>query len=66
LTGRAINSTNAMALPLCLATFQGAHATDWTPLMGRNMRSLIPMLLVFLLVSAISSGWFAATGLAGA
>ena len=43
----AINSTSQMTLPLGLATFQGAHATEWTLLMAGNVMSLVPMLVIF-------------------
>jgi multiple sugar transport system permease protein len=61
----AINSTSAMTLPLGLATFQGAHTTQWTLLMAGNMMSLAPMLLVFLLAQRYFVRSVAATGLAG-
>jgi len=61
----AINSTGAMTLPLGLATFQGAHSTQWTLLMAGNMMSLIPMLLVFLLAQRYFVRSVAATGLTG-
>ncbi len=38
----AINSTSEMTLPLGLATFQGAHSTEWTLLMAGNVMSLAP------------------------
>ncbi len=49
-------STSEMTLPLGLATFQGAHSTQWTLLMAGNVMSLIPMLAVFFLACATSSG----------
>jgi len=61
----AINSTSAMTLPLGLATFQGAHATEWTLLMAGNVMSLAPMLLVFLLAQRYFVRSVAATGRAG-
>jgi multiple sugar transport system permease protein len=61
----AINSTSAMTLPLGLATFQGAHSTEWTLLMAGNVMSLAPMLLVFLLAQRYFVRSVAATGLAG-
>ncbi|HEX5189355.1 MAG TPA: carbohydrate ABC transporter permease [Streptosporangiaceae bacterium] len=60
-----INTTSAMTLPLGLATFQGAHSTEWTLLMAGNMMSLTPMLLVFLLAQRYFVRSVAATGLAG-
>jgi multiple sugar transport system permease protein len=61
----AINSTSASTLPLGLATFQGAHATEWTLLMAGNVMSLAPMLLVFLLAQRYFVRSVAATGLTG-
>jgi multiple sugar transport system permease protein len=61
----AINSTNASTLPLGLATFQGAHSTEWTLLMAGNVMSLAPMLLVFLLAQRYFVRSVAATGLTG-
>jgi multiple sugar transport system permease protein len=61
----AITSPSEMTLPLGLATFQGAHSTEWTLLMAGNMMSLIPMLLVFLLAQRYFVRSVAATGLSG-
>jgi multiple sugar transport system permease protein len=61
----AITSTNQMTLPLGLATFQGAHATEWTLLMAGNVMSLIPMLIVFFIAQRYFIRSVAATGLAG-
>ncbi len=61
----AINSTSASTLQLGLATFQGAHATEWTLLMAGNVMSLAPMLLVFLLAQRYFVRSVAATGLTG-
>ena len=61
----AVNSPSEMTLPLGLATFQGAHATEWTMLMAGNMMSLVPMLLVFVLAQRYFIRSVAATGLAG-
>jgi multiple sugar transport system permease protein len=60
-----ISSTNQMTLPLGLATFQGAHATEWTLLMAGNVMSLVPMLLIFFLAQRYFIRSVAATGLAG-
>ena len=60
-----ISNPNQMTLPLGLATFQGAHSTEWTLLMAGNMMSLIPMLAVFLLAQRYFVRSVAATGLAG-
>jgi multiple sugar transport system permease protein len=61
----AITSTNQMTLPLGLATFQGAHATEWTLLMAGNVMSLVPMLAIFFLAQRYFIRSVAATGLAG-
>jgi multiple sugar transport system permease protein len=61
----AITSTNQMTLPLGLATFQGAHATEWTLLMAGNVMSLVPMLAVFFVAQRYFIRSVAATGLAG-
>jgi multiple sugar transport system permease protein len=59
------SSTNEMTLPLGLATFQGAHSTEWTLLMAGNVMSLIPMLVVFFVAQRYFIQSVAATGLAG-
>ena len=61
----AVTTTNQMTLPLGLATFQGAHATDWTLLMAGNVMSLVPMLLIFFVAQRYFVRSVAATGLAG-
>jgi multiple sugar transport system permease protein len=61
----AITSTNQMTLPLGLATFQGAHATEWPLLMAGNVMSLVPMLAIFFLAQRYFIRSVAATGLAG-
>ena len=61
----AVTSTNQMTLPLGLATFQGAHSTEWTLLMAGNVMSLVPMLLIFFLAQRYFIRSVAATGLAG-
>ena len=61
----AITSTNQMTLPLGLATFQGAHQTEWTLLMAGNVMSLVPMLCIFFLAQRHFVRSVAATGLAG-
>jgi multiple sugar transport system permease protein len=61
----AITSTNQMTLPLGLATFQGAHATEWTLLMAGNVMSLVPMLVIFIVAQRYFVRSVAATGLAG-
>jgi multiple sugar transport system permease protein len=61
----AITSTDQMTLPLGLATFQGAHSTQWTLLMAGNVMSLVPMLVVFFLAQRYFIRSVASTGLAG-
>ncbi len=61
----AVTSTNQMTLPLGLATFQGAHATEWNLLMAANVMSLVPMLAVFFIAQRYFIRSVAATGLAG-
>jgi len=61
----AINSTSAMTLPLGLATFQGAHSTEWTLLMAGNVMSLAPMMAIFLVAQRYFVRSVAATGLTG-
>ena len=60
-----VTSTNQMTLPLGLATFQGAHSTEWTLLMAGNVMSLVPMLLIFFAAQRYFIRSVAATGLAG-
>jgi multiple sugar transport system permease protein len=61
----AINQTSKMTLPLGLATFQGAHATEWTLLMAGNLMSLIPMMVIFFAAQRYFVRSVAATGIAG-
>jgi len=61
----AVTSSSQMTLPLGLATFQGAHQTEWTLLMAGNVMSLAPMLLIFFLAQRYFIRSVAATGLAG-
>ena len=61
----AVTSTSQMTLPLGLATFQGAHATEWPLLMAGNVMSLVPMLAVFFIAQRYFIRSVAATGLAG-
>jgi multiple sugar transport system permease protein len=61
----AINSTAASTLPLGLATFQGAHQTEWPLLMAGNVMSLAPMMIVFLIAQRYFVRSVAATGLTG-
>jgi multiple sugar transport system permease protein len=61
----AVTSTDQMTLPLGLATFQGAHQSEWTLLMAANVMSLVPMLVVFIIAQRYFIRSVAATGLAG-
>jgi multiple sugar transport system permease protein len=61
----AINQTSKMTLPLGLATFQGAHSTEWTLLMAGNVMSLIPMMVIFFAAQRYFVRSVTATGLAG-
>jgi multiple sugar transport system permease protein len=61
----AITSTQKMTLPLGLATFQGAHSTEWTLLMAGNVMSLAPMMVIFFVAQRYFVRSVAATGLAG-
>ena len=61
----AITSTGQMTLPLGLATFQGAHSTEWTLLMAGNVMSLTPMMIIFFVAQRYFVRSVAATGLAG-
>ncbi len=61
----AITSTNEMTVPLGLATFQGAHSTEWTLLMAANVMSLVPVLIIFFLAQRYFIRSVASTGLAG-
>jgi multiple sugar transport system permease protein len=60
-----VTSTNQMTLPLGLATFQGAHSTEWTLLMAANVMSLVPVLAIFFLAQRHFIRSVASTGLAG-
>src|SRR5215470_13458566 len=61
----AVTSTDQMTVPLGLATFQGAHQTEWPLLMAGNVMSLVPMLLIFFAAQRYFIRSVAATGLAG-
>jgi multiple sugar transport system permease protein len=60
-----ISSTDQSTVQLGLASFQGAHQTNWTLLMAGNVMALAPMLLVFI----FAQRWFvqslASTGVKG-
>lgn len=61
----AIQSEKNMTLQLGLATFQGAHATNWPVLMAGTVMTQIPMLVIFI----VAQRWFvqslASSGLKG-
>jgi multiple sugar transport system permease protein len=61
----AVNQTDKMTLPLGLAMFQSAHATEWTLLMAGNVMSLIPTMIIFFGAQRYFIRSVAATGLAG-
>jgi multiple sugar transport system permease protein len=61
----AVTSTGQMTIPLGLATFQGAHATEWPLLMAGNVMSLAPMMVIFFAAQRYFIRSVAATGLAG-
>jgi len=61
----AVTTSDKMTLPLGLATFQGAHSTEWTLLMAGNVMSLVPMLVIFFAAQRYFIRSVAATGLAG-
>ena len=44
----AINSDTHYTLQLGLATFQGAHRTEWSAVMAGNVITVLPVLLAFL------------------
>jgi multiple sugar transport system permease protein len=60
-----ITSTDHSTVQLGLASFQGAHQTNWSLLMAGNMMALAPMLVVFV----VAQRWFvqsiAASGVKG-
>jgi len=61
----AVNQTDQMTLPLGLATFQGAHSTEWTLLMAGNVMTLVPIMIVFFAAQRYFVRSVAATGLSG-
>jgi multiple sugar transport system permease protein len=60
-----VTSPGQMTVPLGLATFQGAHSTEWPLLMAGNVMSLLPMLVIFFAAQRYFVRSVAATGLAG-
>ena len=61
----AITSQQNMTLQLGLATFQGAHTTNWPLLMAGTVMSQIPMLLIFLFAQRWFVQSFASSGVKG-
>jgi multiple sugar transport system permease protein len=49
-----ITSPDKSTVQLGLASFQGAHQTNWPQLMAGNMAALAPMLIVFV----VAQKWF--------
>jgi multiple sugar transport system permease protein len=60
-----ISSTNQSTVQLGLASFQGAHQTNWSLLMAGNVMALAPMLIVFVLAQRWFVESLASTGLKG-
>jgi multiple sugar transport system permease protein len=54
-----------MTLQLGLATFQGAHTTDWTLLMAGNVMTTLPMLLAFVIAQRQFVSTIATAGVKG-
>jgi len=50
---------------LGLASFQGAHQTNWPLLMAGNVMALAPMLIVFIVAQRYFVQSLASTGLKG-
>jgi multiple sugar transport system permease protein len=60
-----MSSTNQYTVQLGLASFQGAHQTNWSLLMAGNMMALAPMLIVFVVAQRWIVQSLAATGVKG-
>jgi multiple sugar transport system permease protein len=60
-----ITSPNASTVQLGLASFQGAHQTNWTLLMAGNVMALAPMLIVFIVAQRYFVQSLASSGLKG-
>jgi multiple sugar transport system permease protein len=60
-----ISSTDQSTVQLGLASFQGAHQTNWTLLMAGNVMALAPMLIVFVLAQRWFVQSLASTGVKG-
>jgi multiple sugar transport system permease protein len=61
----AVSSPNQMTLQLGLASFQGAHQTNWPLLMAGTLLSQLPMIAVFLVAQRYFVRSMAYTGLKG-
>jgi multiple sugar transport system permease protein len=61
----AVSSPDQMTLQLGLASFQGAHQTNWPLLMAGTLLSQIPMIAVFLVAQRYFVRSLAYTGLRG-
>jgi multiple sugar transport system permease protein len=60
-----IQTNSHMTLQLGLATFQGAHATNWTLLMAGNVMATLPMLVAFVVAQRQFVSSIAAAGVKG-
>jgi multiple sugar transport system permease protein len=60
-----MSSTDQYTVQLGLASFQGAHQTNWSLLMAGNMMALAPMLVVFVVAQRWIVQSLAATGVKG-
>jgi multiple sugar transport system permease protein len=60
-----IQTDSHMTLQLGLATFQGAHATNWTLLMAGNVMATLPMLVAFAVAQRQFVSSIAAAGVKG-
>jgi multiple sugar transport system permease protein len=61
----AIQSEPHMTLQLGLATFQGAHTTNWTLLMAGNVMATLPMLAAFVIAQKQFVNSIASAGVKG-
>jgi multiple sugar transport system permease protein len=61
----AVSSPNQMTLQLGLASFQGAHQTNWPLLMAGTLLSQLPMIAVFLVAQRYFVRSMAYTGIKG-
>jgi multiple sugar transport system permease protein len=60
-----MSSTDQYTVQLGLASFQGAHQTNWSLLMAGNMMALAPMLVVFVVAQRWIVQSLAASGVKG-